>query len=890
MARLPIPGSDNQQWGNILNDYLSVAHDAGGTIKNGVIGNDQITDVSQTKVTGLSATLSNKANNSDVVHLTGDESISGIKTFAGTINVPAPTTDTNAATKLYVDSLLPASLVFNVKDYGAVGDGTTDDQTAIQDTIDAAEAAGGGIVFIPQGTYIVSGTPQITTGNIIVAGTGSGSKILLASAALNGAGTTIGLWINGGSNVLIHNLCVDGNFDNIAKNGTYVTSSTLWDPIIAKYGAQGPKTYIYSGSGVDFNTYLQYRAPIRITNATNITVQNCLVQNSVSAGILIDAAAVNGTQEIIIRNNRVRLCWDNGIYFHKGVRNGSAIGNHCSDTQYSGITAIYCRDISTVGNICHDGGPSQSDSAAIEYAAVTDGLIADNLVYDSLFSGILLKNSDETGITGGEGNLYARNYNVKVTGNNVHDIQDPRFPSAIAAGIRVEGSSLCQINGNKVERANYGIDIPDDCSDILVQGNSVRRNNGWGMQIGNSPHIFNTQIIGNVIESNDSNGVTAHAPIIFKNNVVRDNNGQGVDLNAPPAGIPYKTDYIEENLFADNLYNGVNAAAGAGNLAIIRNNEFYNSDSLVFYDGVTTNGSTTFTSSTANFAASDVGASIVVLGAGSANGDSPLITTITAVTNSTTVTLAAAASASRTGRVFNLFRPKQVYYDGVMTSGNPTLTSATASFTSNDVGKTVLLYSDDGPNPSLLGTFNVASYTSGTQVDLNASPTNRTDILFVIKRNLGKQERALYISNNSDVHFIGNRSWCMRNENYPAGAFSESSVLLNNYDFGSNTSNQPITPSLALPIMSVNYDSYPGGKNGTVLVDASGANRNVYLPATSTVTAGTVFVIKKTDNSGNTVTIDTTGGQTIDGAATQTLNTQWQTIRVQSTGSAWVTI
>jgi len=311
---------------------------------------------------------------------------------------------------------------------------------------------------------------------------------------------------------------------------------------------------------------------------------------------------------------------------------------------------------------------------------------------------------------------------------------------------------------------------------------------------------------------------------------------------------------------------------------------------LVFYDGVTANGSATFTSSTANFAASDVGASIVVLGAGSANGDGPLITTIAGVTNSTTVTLAATASASRTGRVFNLFRPKQVYYDGVMTSGNPTLTSATAFFTSNDVGKTVLLYSNDGPNPSLLGTFNVTNYISGTQVDLNASPTNRTDILFVIKRNLGKQERALYISNNSDVHFIGNRSWCMRGENYPAGAFSESSVLLNNYDFGSNTSNQPLTPSLALPIMSVNYDSYPGGKNGTILVDASGANRNVYLPATSTVTAGTVFVIKKTDGSGNTVTIDTTGGQTIDGVGTQTLNTQWQTIRVQSTGSAWVTI
>jgi hypothetical protein len=32
MARLPVPGSDDGEWGDILNDYLSVAHNADGTI------------------------------------------------------------------------------------------------------------------------------------------------------------------------------------------------------------------------------------------------------------------------------------------------------------------------------------------------------------------------------------------------------------------------------------------------------------------------------------------------------------------------------------------------------------------------------------------------------------------------------------------------------------------------------------------------------------------------------------------------------------------------------------------------------------------------------------------------------------------------------------------
>ncbi len=37
MARLPIPGSDQGSWGQILNDYLSQSHNADGTVKAGVI-------------------------------------------------------------------------------------------------------------------------------------------------------------------------------------------------------------------------------------------------------------------------------------------------------------------------------------------------------------------------------------------------------------------------------------------------------------------------------------------------------------------------------------------------------------------------------------------------------------------------------------------------------------------------------------------------------------------------------------------------------------------------------------------------------------------------------------------------------------------------------------
>lgn len=43
--------------------------------------------------------------------------------------------------------------VFNVKNYGAIGDGAADDSTAVIATIAAAYAAGGGTVYFPVGTY-----------------------------------------------------------------------------------------------------------------------------------------------------------------------------------------------------------------------------------------------------------------------------------------------------------------------------------------------------------------------------------------------------------------------------------------------------------------------------------------------------------------------------------------------------------------------------------------------------------------------------------------------------------------------------------------------------------------------------------------------------------------
>lgn len=72
----------------------------------------------------------------------------------------------------------------------------------------------------------------------------------------------------------------------------------------------------------------------------------------------------------------------------------------------------------------------------------------------------------------------------------------------------------------------------------------------------------------------------------------------------------------------------------------------------------------------------------------------------------------------------------------------------------------------------------------------------------------------------------------------------------------------------------------------TALVDATGGARVVNLP-TAASARYRVYTVKKTDASVNTVTIDGSGAETIDGVATVVLTLQWERVTIQSNGTAW---
>lgn len=74
-------------------------------------------------------------------------------------------------------------MAINVQAYGATGNGTTDDTTAIANALAAATAAGGGCVYFPAGVYLTG--PQTLASKVDLVGDGRNSTTLLLRPGAN---------------------------------------------------------------------------------------------------------------------------------------------------------------------------------------------------------------------------------------------------------------------------------------------------------------------------------------------------------------------------------------------------------------------------------------------------------------------------------------------------------------------------------------------------------------------------------------------------------------------------------------------------------------------------------------------------------------------------------
>lgn len=190
----------------------------------------------------------------------------------GSLNLGHANTWTAAQTFNAGTLLDKGEIVFDVKAYGATGNGTTDDTAAIQSAIDACHTAGGGKVWFPTGTYKLVTNPlklySGTTPTIVAY-----SNITLAGAGSSGTGgtiieqTTTGIDVikalndvaNGAqsTNVTIQDLCVTWGTGTLTNsgNGIYMAQQAAGGPSFQLWNLKNVVAQNFQGSGkYGFNT------------------------------------------------------------------------------------------------------------------------------------------------------------------------------------------------------------------------------------------------------------------------------------------------------------------------------------------------------------------------------------------------------------------------------------------------------------------------------------------------------------------------------------------------------------------------------------------------------------------------------------------------------------
>ncbi len=231
----------------------------------------------------------------DAVSLTQAETSPIRDTFAQ-VRVAPPETDWQLLGDLPTTDLQE----INVRDFGAVGDGSTDDRAAFVKAL-AALPAGGGVLRVPAGQYLINPAPDADSlpdtaikhhllirdaQNVHLIGDGPRSEIIFTSD------THQGLRILNSGNCSVRNLAV-----RLANPPAYRKNRALID-VAACHGIL-----------LDHLTLSDSGGPGALLNASRqVTVQHCTIDNAGTEGINIAS-----TRQALVTGNTVTGSRDHGV-------------------------------------------------------------------------------------------------------------------------------------------------------------------------------------------------------------------------------------------------------------------------------------------------------------------------------------------------------------------------------------------------------------------------------------------------------------------------------------------------------------------------------------------------------------------------------------------------
>lgn len=381
----------------------------------------------------------------------------------------APSTVNGSARAMMAVLRTALGHLVSVKDYGAVGDGTTDDTSAIQTCL---TACAGQRIYFPEGDYLISDTLTVAdntelTGDAPSYSGASGSRITLAASSdvdmISNSDAT-----SGNRYITIRDLFLNGNSSNqTSGNGIYFTKSRNCKVERVKFNMIKNSALKLSEGGehvIVANACMNCEIGFQLAACPD----NYLAGNDVTtSGDGVGISLATSSDHNIITGNFVFL---SDIGYHISGSNNNIITNNRSNTnKRDGIFLNGADNCVVVGNHCYDNGTSGSGTrAGIEVGGTSEqnlivGNRCKNVLETSQVYGIRLENTAFYNLI--EGN--------QVTGN-------------ATAGIFFSGGS--HANGNMV-RNNYALATAtptfstNDATPSVAQGEVFRTNNGLATTI-----------------------------------------------------------------------------------------------------------------------------------------------------------------------------------------------------------------------------------------------------------------------------------------------------------------------------------------------------------------------------------------------------------------------
>ncbi|NIR76781.1 MAG: hypothetical protein GWN53_17275 [Gammaproteobacteria bacterium] len=445
--------------------------------------------------------------------------------------------------------------VYNAKhpDYGAKGDNSSDDTSALQAWIDAVEASGG-VGVLPPGTYLVSLTGngyalQVDADDVTLR-LAAGASIKLADNELSGAGTGHVLQVGNGSTArsniaILGPGRIDGNRANNSSSGD-VTGS-------AGVAVDGPHTDVEISLDVEntVGTGIFATGVDTSNRGERLNIHSCKVNNC-GEGIVWKF-----WDYVVVANNIASNLQATQDAFEAATADYFVIdGNVAENVPGSGIDLFGAQHGTVVGNTLHNCGTTAGASIV---AGGTGGT----------------RDTTDVVITGNE-------VHVNTTGNGIAVVQNT-----------AQGNSRILIRGNDVSECEYGIHLANN-PDNRVSGNVCYNNAISGIRTHGDGVVCKDNICFNNNQDNNANqgGIlgTGGDRAVISGNVCYDTQGTatqdwGINLQSSVTnGV------VEGNVFWGND-GGLNDGSGSG--TVVRRNSGYTTEN---------NGTATVASGTTSIA------------------------------------------------------------------------------------------------------------------------------------------------------------------------------------------------------------------------------------------------------------------------------------------------